>query len=135
MWTNRNDHAPKNVLMSKKGSFWGRKLKVDHSFVISCLRLLFPPNFFFIQLLLYLYFSTMGPCLFLPEHLFCLSHPKTHWPMSMDNVGLQICFSGTWNSMITLTFFPWCEPKWCRDKVNNQSQILHGLGTTSWSMV
>ena len=29
----------------------------------------------------------MGPCIFLLEHLFCLSHHKTHWTMSVDNVG------------------------------------------------
>ena len=28
----------------------------------------------------------MGPCVFLLEHLFCLSHHKTCWTMSMDNV-------------------------------------------------
>jgi hypothetical protein len=28
-------------------------------------------------------------------------------------------------------FFSWCKLKWSRDEVNNQLQILHGLGTTS----
>jgi hypothetical protein len=37
--------------------------------------------------------------------------------------------------MFTLIFFPWCKVKWSRDEFNNQSQILHGPGTTSWSMV
>ena len=36
----------------------------------------------------------MGPCHFLPEHLFCLSHHKTRWTMSVDNVGLKIGFLG-----------------------------------------
>ena len=44
----------------------------------------------------------MGPCLFLPEHLFYLSHRKTYWTMSMDNVGLKICLLGTSYFMITL---------------------------------
>lgn len=37
--------------------------------------------------------------------------------------------------MVTLTFFPSCKPKWSRDKFNIQSQILEGLGATSWSMM
>ena len=47
----------------------------------------------------------MGPCLFLLENLFCLSHRKTHWTMFVDNVGLRICLLGTLNSMVTLTNF------------------------------
>ena len=47
----------------------------------------------------------MGPCLFLPEHLFYLSHCKARWTMSVDNVGLQTCLLGTSNSMVTLTIF------------------------------
>ena len=43
---------------------------------------------------------------FLPEHLFCLSHRKTRWTMSMDSVSIKICLLGTLNFMITLTFFP-----------------------------
>ena len=37
----------------------------------------------------------MGPFLFLLERLFCLSHRKTRWTMSLDNVGLKICLLGT----------------------------------------
>ena len=77
----------------------------------------------------------MGPCLFLPKHLLCLSHPKTHWNMPVDNVGLKICLQGTSNSMIIVTFLPWCKLKLSHDKLNNQSHNIHGLGTTSWSMV
>jgi len=69
----------------------------------------------------------MGPCLFLLEHLFCLSHRKTYWIMSVDNVGLKICLLGTSNSMVTLSFPPWCKPKWSWDEFNNQSQMLQGL--------
>ena len=70
--------------------------------------------------------------LFLPEHLFHLSHYKTYWTMSVDHVGLKPCLGGTSNFMVTLALFPWCKPKWSRDEFNNQSQILQGLGTTSW---
>ena len=34
----------------------------------------------------------MGPCLFLPEHFFCFSHRKTRWTMSVNNIGLNLCF-------------------------------------------
>ena len=66
--------------------------------------------------------------LLLLEHLFCLSHRKACWTMSMDNVGLEICLMGTSNSMVTLPFFPWCRPKWSRDEFNNQSHILQCHG-------
>jgi hypothetical protein len=45
---------------------------------------------------------------FLLEHLCCISRRKTCWTMSMDNVGLTIYLLETSNSMVTLTFFPWC---------------------------
>ena len=45
-------------------------------------------------------------------HVFGLSHRKTHWTMSVDDVGLKICLWGTSNSMVTLTFFPQCRRKW-----------------------
>ena len=77
----------------------------------------------------------MGPCLFLLEHLFCLSQRKTRWTMLMDNLDLNICLLETSNFMVTLACCPWCELKWSQDEFNNQSQILQGLGTTSWSMV
>ena len=47
----------------------------------------------------------MGPCLLVPEHLFCLSHRKTRWTMSLDNLCLKIWLLGISNSMVTLTFF------------------------------
>ena len=77
----------------------------------------------------------MGPCLFLLEHLFCLSHRNTCWTMLEDDVGLKVCLLGILNSMVTLTCFPWCKQKLTWAKFNNQTQILQGLGTTSWSMM
>ena len=32
-------------------------------------------------------------------------------------------------------FFPLYKLKWSQDKLNSQSQILQGLGMTSWSMM
>ena len=54
----------------------------------------------------------MGHWFFLLEHFFCLSHCKTHWTIPINNAGLKICLLGTSNSMVTMTFFPWCKPKW-----------------------
>jgi hypothetical protein len=47
----------------------------------------------------------LGPYLFQLENLFCLSHRKIHWTMSVGNVGLKICLLETSNFMVTLTFF------------------------------
>ena len=58
---------------------------------------------------------------------------KIHWTMSVDNVGLKICLLETF--MVTLVLFPWCKPKWSQNEFNNQSHILHDLGTISWSMM
>jgi hypothetical protein len=113
----------------QNGNF--EEFKFHRSLVFSCLQLLFPKKIEKQLLQIYYqHFSSMGPCVFLPEHLFCLSHCKTCRTMSKDNVGLKLCLLGTSNSMVTLIFFPWCEPKWSRDKLNNQSQILQGLGMT-----
>jgi len=59
---------------------------------------------------------------------------KTRWTMSVDKVDLNTCLVGTSKSMVTQTCFPRCKLKWSWDEFNNQSQILQGLGTTSWSM-
>ena len=47
----------------------------------------------------------LGPCLFLPNHLFCLSHRKTRWTMSVNYVSLKTCLLGTSTFMVTLIFF------------------------------
>ena len=44
-------------------------------------------------------YHALPPCLILFEHLFGLSHRKTCWTMSMDNVGLKICLLGASNSI------------------------------------
>ena len=58
----------------------------------------------------------MGSCLLKPMHLFCFSHCKTRWTMSLDNASLQICLFETSNCMLTFTFYPWCKPKWSQDE-------------------
>ena len=73
----------------------------------------------------------MGPCLFLSYHLFCFSHHKTRWTMSVDYAGIKICLLGTSTSMITLTLFLWCKLKWFWNEFNNQSTFLQGPGKTS----
>ena len=64
----------------------------------------------------------MGPCLFLLEHLFCLSHRKIRWTMSVNNLGLEICLLGTLNFMVALTFCSWCKLKWSLDELKSHSQ-------------
>ena len=99
----------------------------NSSLTFSCLLLsssFLPPKKFYLHQSLLYHSSTF----FLLEHLFCLSHRKTRWIMSIANVGLKICLLGTSNSTITLTFFPWCKPKWSQDEFNSQSQILQGMG-------
>ena len=76
--------------MSKKGSL---KKNQVWSFFSSLLSSSSLPQFF-----LFFLFIAMGPCLFLPTHLLCLSHHKTPWTMLVDNVGLKICPLGTSNS-------------------------------------
>ena len=46
------------------------------------------------------------------ENLFCLSHCKTCWTMTMINVGLKIDLLGTSSSMVTLTFIYFCSVNW-----------------------
>jgi hypothetical protein len=53
--------------------------------------------------------------------------PQNMLDHAVDNVGLL----GTSNSVVTLAFISWCDPKWFQDEFNNQSQILQDLGTTS----
>ena len=82
------------------------KIKFDHSFVSSCLHLLFSPEKTPKNIIpIFLCHGVMDPCTFLLEHLFYLSHRKTRWTMSINNVGLKICLLRTSNSMVTLTFF------------------------------
>ena len=78
--------------------------------------------------------SCVGPCFFLLEHLFCLSHCKTRWIVSVDDVGLKVRLLGTSNSMMSLPFWPWCKSKWSPNECNNQSQILQDFGMTLWCM-
>ena len=77
--------------------------KFGHSFVFSCLHLFFPKKHFIQKIIII--FLRHGPYLLLPEHLFCLSHHKTCWTMSMDNVGLKMCLLGTSYFMVTLTLY------------------------------
>ena len=120
-------HQKVNVLIifliyAQKGKFWIKRIiKFDHSFVFifSSPQKNNPLKYYYYDI-----FSAMGSYLFLPQHLFCLTHHKTCWTMLMDNVGLKTCLLGTSNSMVPLTVYPWCKPKWSRDEFDSQSQIL-----------
>jgi predicted metal-binding membrane protein len=140
-------HQKMNVLIFfcmyvQKGQFL-IKVKFDHSLVFSCLHLLLSSSSLrpkkkssFTILFIITTFCTMGPCLFLLEHLSCLSHCKTCWTISMDNVGfLNTSFGDLELHGRSCIISPWCKPKWSHDKFNSQSHIVHGLGTTSWSIM
>ena len=74
-------------------------------------------------------FSTISPILPLPLH-----NPLDH---ANDDAWLKICLLETSNSMVTLTCFSIGVNRnhIGTSSTTNQSHILQGLGTTSWSMV
>ena len=88
-------------ICSKKEVLKCKKFKFVHSLHFSFFHLLFP-NKSFIQALIFL---CMGPCFCFTKAPFCLSHRKTHWTMTLDNLGLQTCLLGTSNFTLTMTFF------------------------------
>ena len=95
-------HQKVNVLffliyVQKGQVFINLLIKIDNHFVCFCLHLLFPNS--------QKYFFVLGPYFFLPKHLFCLSHRKPRWTMSVDSVSLKLCLLGTLNSIVALTFF------------------------------
>ena len=105
-------HAPKvNMLISlvyaQNGQFPKRKKFQVWPFFLSSPVFIFssPKKISLKKIRLYYHCSVMGPCLFLLDYLFCLSHRKTGWTMSTGNVGLKICLLRTSNSMVTLIFF------------------------------
>ena len=69
-----------------------------------------------------------APAFFLLEHLFCLSHRKTRWTMSLDNVGLKICLLGYSDSMVTLTFFLGVNRSGPRMSSTTNHKIYRALG-------
>ena len=94
MSTKRNDYAPKNECVDlffnicpKQAML--KKISFDHSFIFSCLHLLSLKKTFHLTLFLY-----HGPLHFflLLKHLFCLTHRKIHWTMSMQ--ALKYVFRG-----------------------------------------
>ena len=121
MWTKRNyDHAPKCECVdflnigSKRAVLEGKKFQVQP---FSCLLLFaspLPSPLSRKSFILY-YINISLPWAFflsLPEYFFCLSHRKTRWTTSVDTIGLKTRIFGTSNSMVTLTFPPWCKRKW-----------------------
>ena len=96
-----------HLIYAERRQFLKNQIKnmFDHDLVFSCLHLLFPKNNIN-HLFCYKKFSAMGPCfLFVLVHLFCLSHRKTCWTRSVDNVVLNNTSLKTSNSIVTMTFF------------------------------
>jgi len=141
MWIKRNDHVPKvNVLIflniCSKGHFWKKNKKSSLIILLSSLVFIFfsqqkkSLNFYFNNISL-----PWTLAFILLKHLFCFSHRKTYWIMSMDYVGLKYVFWRPQSPWSLWRFFLLCKPKWSQDEFNSQWQILQGLETTSWSMV
>ena len=79
-------------------------------------------------------FSAMAPCRFLTYHISCLSHRKTCWTMSVEELGLEICSFGPRPSWSLCHFVLGVNQNGpgTSSTTNQHSQCL---GTTSWSMV
>ena len=132
-------------IYAQKGKFWNFEIK-NEFWPLSLFLSSFISLKESIQIWLWQHFFAMGPWLFLLEHLFCLSHRKICWIMSMDNVGLKICLLGTSSSMIILTFFlgvnqsgprlssttnyksymalGWLRGPWCKDPLRDSHVYL-----------
>jgi hypothetical protein len=77
VWTKRNDHAPKSECAHYFSICPKREvLKKISSLTILLSSSSLPPKKITNNLLSQHLFFAMGPCLFLQEHLFCLSHRK-----------------------------------------------------------
>ena len=78
----------------------------------------------------------MGPCPFstIPP-LLPLSLQKPVGPCQWMMHAFKYIFWGSRTPWLLWPSFPWCKLKWSWDEFNIQSHILHGFGTTSWSMV
>ena len=135
MWTKRNDNAPKKMnlfwYMSKKGSF--EKFRFGHSFAFSYLHLLFPKK----SLKSYYSNASLSWAFAFFYHSTSFTSPtaKLVKPCQRMMQALKCVFRGPQIPWSLWHFFPKCKPKWSRDKFNNHSQILQGLGTNSWSLV
>jgi len=117
MWANKNDHACKNecdyflIIYTQKG-FFLENIQIRQFFCVLLSSLVFTSrkknHEYFRKKTnpchLPLPFPTKAPLLPLPL--------QNRWTMSMDNVGLKIFILKTSNSMVTLTFVPWCKLKW-----------------------
>ena len=107
MWTKGSDYAPKNEC-ANFFYYVSRKVILKNSSLIIFLSsqvFIFSFQILFIKENIITIFLCHGSLPFSSDHLFCLSHRKMHWTMSVDNVGPKICLLGTSNSMVTLTIF------------------------------
>jgi len=95
-------------------------LKLDHSLVF----IFFSPKKKTYKKHCYNNISLPWAPTFFYKNTFCLSHCKTRWTMSVDNVGLKTFFGGPLIPRLLWLFFPWCKPKWSWNDLNNQSHIF-----------
>ena len=98
--------------MSIKENFERKCSRLTILFVFYCLHLLFL-KCRLVKIFIIIIFLCHGSLFFYQSTYFCFSHCKTHWIMSMDNVGRKIClwslslfFSFVWTEVI-----PWWVPQ------------------------
>ena len=95
------------IYTSKLDSFEKHKKQVWSFFCLLLLSSSLPQENISSKILYNNMFSPIRPCLFFYHNISFawVSYHKIRWAMSMDNVSLEICFLGTSNSMVILTFF------------------------------
>ena len=123
-------HPKGNVLIfpmyAQKGSFERKKNKIKCDRLSSLVFIISFPRKNFIR---WFFLRTSFLC-HEPLFLIFFSSTRTHMlPLITKPVGpCQWIMLGTSNSMVTMAFFPCCEPKWFQVELNNKSQILHVHG-------
>ena len=131
MWTKRIGHAPKTKCVGffticPKRAVLNNKNKIQVQ-PLSCLHLLPPPKKIIQLNFRITTFLCHGPLLFSIRAPLCRSHCKIHRTMFMDKVCLIKYVFWAPQTPWSLTFLPWCKPKWSRDELNNQLQIYMAL--------
>ena len=106
MWIKRNDHAQNTECVGFKKKIqkinFEKKEKNNLTFLLSSSSMCQKTNhsIFIITTSLF-----HGPLSSYTIAIFCLSHHKTLWIISMDNVGFNVCLKRTSYSMATRKFY------------------------------
>ena len=124
-WAKKSDHAPKGGYahffnICPQRAVWGIFFMFDllpfvfPSFLVTMKKCLAKQNKIkkAIDKKLKWHFFAMVPWHLQWENLFCPSHCKTHWTITMDNVGLVNKSFGDLKFQHRSYIFSWCKSKW-----------------------